>query len=385
MVHFDKLNVLVGPNASGKSTFLDVIEVVKDCLNFGPKQAVEMRVPQYKDLTYGRKGNIIFFSIILDLPEHLYYSGYSLAIEENNSQGVCVLFEELDRYPKSGKPIPGEVFPSDTRKGQKLLGKTKKGRDFFQRENSTYQDNFEFGRDKLTLANTPEDMTKYPTANLVKKFLRDGIRYVQLNSRAMRLPCPATRPTYLEMDGSNLARVVGSLIKTNGDKKNGKNNTSQDILKKWTEHLHLAIPDLKEIGWGQREPDNAEYITLKYQNGLECPSWLVSDGTLRMLALTLLAFAPPAKGIYMIEEPENGVHPKALEVIMSALSSIKDSQVFIATHSPFVVQHAGKDALLCFSHDEKGTKIVKGSEHPVLKEWDGNPDLATMFASGILG
>lgn len=73
---------------------------------------------------------------------------------------------------------------------------------------------------------------------------------------------------------------------------------------------------------------------LKYENGLECPSWLVSDGTLRMLALTLLAFLPPSPGIYMVEEPENGVHPKGLEIILRSLSTIPESQMLLATHSP---------------------------------------------------
>jgi predicted ATPase len=86
------------------------------------------------------------------------------------------------------------------------------------------------------------------------------------------------------------------------------------------------------------EPDNAEYLVLKFKGGLECPNWLLSDGTLRMPALTVPAFLPPSGGVYMVEEPENGVHPYALEIIMKAPAAIPEAQVFVATHSPLLAE-----------------------------------------------
>jgi predicted ATPase len=138
--------------------------------------------------------------------------------------------------------------------------------------------------------------------------------------------------------------------------------------------------------WAAREPDNAEYLTLKYSGGLACPSWLLSDGTLRMLALTLPAFLPGSPKVYMIEEPENGVHPYALEIIIDALAAIPEAQVFVATHSPLVVQQAGLKSLLCFTMSETtGVRIIHGEYHPALKGWTGTPDLASIFESRVLG
>lgn len=56
----------------------------------------------------------------------------------------------------------------------------------------------------------------------------------------------------------------------------------------------------------------------------------------------------------------------------------------LATHSPFVVQQCGVKPLSCFRSDEKGTHITTGSEHPMLKEWDGIPNLGVVFAAGVL-
>jgi predicted ATPase len=146
------------------------------------------------------------------------------------------------------------------------------------------------------------------------------------------------------------------------------------------------LEDLESIGWAARAPDNAEYLTLKFAGGLECPSWLLSDGTLRMLALTLPAFLSGPPSLYMVEEPENGVHPHALEIIVKALAAIPGSQVFVATHSPLVVQQVGAKPLLCFTRDKKtGVQIIHGEDHPALKDWEGSPDLASIFASRVLG
>lgn len=101
---------------------------------------------------------------------------------------------------------------------------------------------------------------------------------------------------------------------------------------------------------------------------LEAPSWVLSDGTLRMLALTLPAFLPAESALYMVEEPENGVHPKALEIILRSLSAIPDGQMLLATHSPFVVQQCGLESLLCFSRDGDGTHVTPGPKLPMLKD-----------------
>lgn len=372
------LHVLVGPNSSGKSTFLDAIEFVRSCLESGPLKAVEERVPEFRDLTYMRKGGPIEIELWLDLsaslPARKDLLHYRIAIVDDEQLGVKVQDEVLERQPRAKA------------KARRLVGKTATGKDFYQREEGRYVDSFVFGLDKLALSLTPPDQIRYPTANAAKAFLMRGIRYMQLNSRAMREPCPATRPADLELDGTNLARVVGRLIRSaNGNHPALQLSGHSDALEAWTDHLKYALDDLEGIGWAARAPDNAEYIILKYAGGLECPSWLLSDGTLRMLALTLPAFLPAFPRIYMVEEPENGVHPKALEIILKALAAIPEAQVFIATHSPLVVQEEGVDVLLCFSRDDQGVHAIPGNKHPALQDWQGVPDLATIFSSRVLG
>ena len=87
-----------------------------------------------------------------------------------------------------------------------------------------------------------------------------------------------------------------------------------------------------------------------------------------------------------MEEPENGVHPLAIETIYQSLSSVYDGQVLLATHCPLLVAVAKPSEVLCFSKDAAGaTQIVSGDRHPRLSDWRGEVDLGTLFASGVLG
>jgi predicted ATP-dependent endonuclease of OLD family len=89
--------------------------------------------------------------------------------------------------------------------------------------------------------------------------------------------------------------------------------------------------------------------------------------------------------LYLIEEPENGIHPRAVETVFQSLSSIYGAQVLLATHSPVVASMAALEQVLCFARGSEGaTDLIRGSEHPRLKTWKGSVDLGTMLAAGIL-
>lgn len=382
-------HVLVGPNGVGKSTFLDAVDFVRDCLVDSPRVAVESRgIADFKDLTWMRQGGVIEVALWLDFSKSVAQLSdsllsYRLAIRQDDKLGICIEEESLNQFSRSSLTSAGGLLASDKVKPKRLLGKTSKGTDFYAREKGSYVDSFNFGLDKLTLGLTPPDESRYPTANAVRQFLTQGVRYIQLDSPAMRYPCPATRGTELDLDGTNLARVLGQLLGANGGV-GAKWSKAGTTAGNWAEHLQYALPSLESIGWSRRLADNAEYLLLRYESGLEAPSWVLSDGTLRMLALTILAYLPPRPAIYMIEEPENGVHPKALEIILRSLSSIPGAQMIVATHSPFVVQQCGVKPLLCFSSGNAGAHIVPGPEHPTLRTWDGSPDLGIVFAAGLL-
>ena len=73
------------------------------------------------------------------------------------------------------------------------------------------------------------------------------------------------------------------------------------------------------------------------QAGVEYSSRVLSEGTLRVLALCTIAVNPWGGSLLALEEPENGVHPRRLELIAQLLFSLAEQrhrQIVVTTHSP---------------------------------------------------
>ena len=157
-------------------------------------------------------------------------------------------------------------------------------------------------------------------------------------------------------------------------------------LQEWIAHVRTALPDLESVRTVERADDRHRYLVLVYRGGLEVPSWMASDGTLRLLALTLPAYLEDFRGIYLIEEPENGIHPRAVETMHQSLSSVYDAQILLATHSPVILSVVKPEDVLCFAKTTEGaTDIVSGDKHPKLRDWRGEENLGVLFAGGVLG
>lgn len=392
----DNFHVLVGPNASGKSTFLDVISFLGDVVREGPENAVRKRTLNYSDLIWLKEGNSFELAIEMNIPDrYMEVVGrtgncrYEIAIgklpetEEFGILSETMWFKPLEEagsrqiqlFPSPQEP-PQTIVVSGTRRNwKKIVNKVKGGNDNFYVETKGFDHAFKLGPQKSALGNLPEDENKFPVATWLKRTLMQGIQILMLNSEVMRKPSPPGMPKYFRTDGSNLPWVIERLSKEYPDR-----------FKDWIEHLQTALPDLKYIKTILREEDKHRYIVLTYKNGFEVPSWMISDGTLRMLALTVLAYLPDIEGTLLIEEPENGIHPKAIETVFQSLSSVYNAQVLLATHSPVIISAAKIENILCFAKSAEGAAdVIDGTNHPDLKEWKGETPLDILFASGVLG
>src|SRR4030042_1642376 len=73
------------------------------------------------------------------------------------------------------------------------------------------------------------------------------------------------------------------------------------------------------------------------QRGTKFSSRVISEGTLRVLALCTIAVNPWSGSLLAFEQPENGVHPRRIELIAQLLASLateQKRQVIVTTHSP---------------------------------------------------
>ncbi|MCY3926182.1 MAG: ATP-binding protein [bacterium] len=402
-------HVLVGPNASGKSNFLDVVAFLGDlsvtdlitAFRGDSRVGMPLRATDGRHLVWMNRGDSFELAVEMAIPDELRfrlgngdYSAcrYEVAVDVSRAPRLTAetlwlrtaggarpveapqrsLFPETVEPPASIVRAPRARAPNGWRKVVSR-GETPE-QVMFQSETTKWRSPFRLGVEESALAALPADRERFPVAVWFREALR-GVRRIVLSSEGMRRPCPPLRQREYLPDGSNLPHVI-----------HGLERDHPESHERWIRHISEALPDVVGITTREREEDRHRYLVLRYAGGLEAPSWLVSDGTLRLLALTLLAYVPDLAGLFLIEEPENGVHPRALETAIQSLSSVYGAQVLLATHSPLVVRLADREQLLCLARtNEGGTDVVAGTDHPALRDWQGTADLGTLLASGILG
>ncbi len=396
-------HVLVGPNASGKTTFLDVIAFLGRMASDGIEAAVEERTSNFYDLLWKREGQRFELAIEARIPEALRpllaradfdTIRYEIALgidsdsQELGLQAEKVLlkisgaqvFPQRQLFPES-PTVPASLLfiKKDSREARTVISKVNDGSDNFYSE--TYQEAgrgwpaFRLGPRRSALSNLPADESKFPVSTWLRELLTAGVQQLVLNSLLLRKASPPGQSRGFRPDGSNLPWVIADLERR-----------APDRLEQWIAHLQTAFPDIQGIQTIERPEDKHRYLIVSYRGGVGIPSWMVSDGTLRMLALTLPAYLTGLQGVYLIEEPENGIHPRAIETMFQSLSSVYDAQVLLATHSPVILNIVDAEQVLCFGKTAEGaTDIVRGSEHPALASWRKETNLGLLFAAGVLG
>jgi len=311
--HLGSFHNPVCPNASGKTTFLDVISFLSQLVSIGLEDAVNERTRNFKDLLWMGTGDRFELAIEANIPESVakkfietrkpfdtirYEVSIGLVKETNQTS----ILEErvLLKIAKITEPIQRILFPmipefspSLISKGSKniltVVKKVRGGNDYFQTEllqekRKGWQYAFKLGTQKSALGNLPADETQFPATTWLRNLLVVGVQSIVLNSLLIRKASPPGQGRGFRPDGSNLPWVIDDLLKKNPSRFND-----------WIAHLRTALPDIEGIRTIEREDDRHRYLVVKYVGGLEIPSWVVSDGTLRLLALTLPAYLPDLK------------------------------------------------------------------------------------------
>lgn len=392
---------LVGPNASGKTTFLEVIGLASDLMRKRGNvvETVQAQSRQFEKLLWMGQGKAFQLAIEAEIPPKIReamadglqgHSKVRYELEIGLLDGEVGINHEILWLvsPKPEKPESQiDLFPAPQTEMPDILsrpGKNRKvalkknpgGNDNYYNEGKkkTYNPSFKLGRGNSALANLPPDADNFPVSKWFRLYLEQGVQPFVLNSQLIRQPSPPGISRLFRTDGSNLPWVIEEL---KGNKRK---------FASWLAHVRTALGDIKDVFTIERPEDRHRYLVIRYDNGAEVPSWLASDGTLRLLALTIPAYLPDITGTFLIEEPENGIHPRALETVLQSLTSIYGGQVLMATHSPVALNLLKPEQILCFAKDAQGaTDIVSGDRHPALQSWrQGEPDLGVLFAAGIL-
>ncbi len=330
-VELNPLTILVGPNGSGKSNFLDALGFLEKALNSTLEVAIQNR-GGFDSLRKRHKT-----------------PGYNLEIHiEMELEGDAAAIYDLQL---GGHPFDDYwVYQESCRIGITGTGEFLHHFDVIK-ENLNYEFStsvshppaYSPGQLYLTrLSGEPEFRDVFEILSRMK--------FYSFNPDEMQRYHPSDPGDSLNNDGSNVASVLQKLSRTSPEKKT-----------RLEQYLNAIVPGI--IGVDRHMLGKSETVQFKQvleefeeSNNNHIEDFLalnMSDGTLRALGIltSLFQYANSDENrfsIIGIEEPETGLHPKALRAIFDAVDEANDHvQILMTSHSPEIVDmFEGTDHLL---------------------------------------
>ncbi|MDP8220978.1 MAG: AAA family ATPase [Candidatus Stygibacter frigidus] len=375
------LTAVIGKNGVGKSTLFDAFGFLSDCLKIGVEEACDSngRGGFQKIRSLGQSGPIEF---------EIYYREtgksrpitYELAIDIDKGKRPYVVLERLRqrrKYQKWGRPFSflyltegkgivwkGESGGYEIKDEDFLIDFDVIVNKYFSgdiNEESKETEVIELSdKRKLGIA-TLGSLKQHPRISAFSQFIKDWYLSYFTPDAARSLPLAGAQKQ-LNIHGDNLGNVVQFMEREYPRRFN-------NILKRISE----KIPGIDII---ETEKTNDGRLLLRFiDKGFQDPFYAqqMSDGTLKIFAYMLLLEDPDPPPFLCIEEPENGLYHKLLELLADefrehATTGKQGSQIFITTHQPYFVNALDpKEVWILEKGDDGFSFIHRASDNEIVK------------------
>ena len=338
VIDLEPFTVLVGANASGKSTILEALyricglKVANHKILVTGDRSLENPEDLNPDavLSYGKFDFIRF---------NLNYSGHNLNIGFKKEDEWLLTSTEFSKLP-----------PFST---------------------ASYDYSYEAKRSLIT--RLPFDLLEDTCKFLPVRLL------LQANFSSLSKPShsPLKIP-FLERDGSGLGTVCQYL-----------QQELPDAFARVQEHLASVIKGLKRFrirradatakNYVNEEPNPnwtgiAEELIFDFDDAVGVPAKYVSEGTLLVLCILVAAARFEGDALILIDDLERGLHPKAVRDLIQALRKLQEInpklQIVATSHSPYILDELQPQEVRVIARDpERGTVVGRLTDHPQFNKW----------------
>ncbi|XQE66263.1 AAA family ATPase [Pseudomonas sp. P3C3] len=351
--------VFAGPNASGKSNVFDALKFASSVLNYGATRAIK-ESGGFKSI-HCRKRKKDYrktFNLEIDWPIKRKDKTETLAkyqLKIHNLDSKPVIYEKL----LHGSEIKYE------REG-KSLKKTNLKDDHFNEYISKY---------------IPEDHTSLNVAEIfldgsISRMLSNIKKYA-IDPNAAREPSRSeTSDAELEPNGKNLAAVLSRLER--------EDQTSAEEICELISHL---VPSIQNFKTEESKLDTSVSLNFREVGHASLfPPGLISDGTFYILCILVAALTDRDEpGLSLIEEPERGIHPKAMEELSKLLQNEAswERPIFLTTHSESIIRTCNIESIVFLNKVNgitkgKSASLPAGLNIPLDEAW-----LTNMLNGGL--
>ncbi|HUT01978.1 MAG TPA: AAA family ATPase [Phycisphaerae bacterium] len=330
-IDLDDFNVLIGPNDSGKTAFLEAVRVMGS-LASRPETPVEAEDLEHN--TGIRLGRDCVWRL--------------------DTKAVVAIKTRSEEKPGTEKPEPffmvlsGSIINADP------------GVRFF-----SY-----VGTD---LGNR---LSRQDALEWLKQHI-GSVRYHQFKPSCLRRPVALSHD--LDPDGLGLPAFLARLSLNHPEGRDALQNAFRERFPFYT--------GVKII---PKKDGSNDVVHLRFQTaqGEELPATSVSDGVMVSLGFLALAHDPESPGVLLVEEPENHVHHASLKDIIGTLKELSNDmgvQVVLTSHSPYLLDEVGPEEVYVFDKDVEGAvHAARMSDHPEvegLRRHFGTGEIWTGFES----
>lgn len=322
-VPLGQVNLFIGPNNSGKSNFLKGIALLAFSINQYPE----------KTLTY---------SDFIDLiPRGLSNKDEEIKINiiaqnDNFLDEAVNLLIGFDSARNSEKE-KSLVFTTDIAVSISINSKHK------------------FPGFYFSIKSPNEEGSSLPTEIISLKSTFKGCEIYRLEPSSFNLSAPLSHQINLSPGGKNIANFLYYL---------GQNYRNRYRLLE--ADFANCVGSLVSIST-PADPDKAGNLKLRFFDQNDIGYWAeeVSEGVLYFLALLCIVHQPDPPKLLLLEEPEKGIHPRRIKEVMDfifELARLRDIQIILTSHSPYVVDHFA-DIPECISvfDRENGETVIRNA------------------------
>lgn len=338
------LNVLIGQNGAGKSNFVELFTFVREVVEERLQQYTAKRGGAERLLFYGSK-RTPEMHVSLRFPPN----GYDFVLEATDDDRLIFLEEHCAFKTGDHNPYPYT-------ESMATAGATESG----------------LARDVRK--------TKWGVSHHVLRALRDWrVYHFHDTSRdaAMKKLADVEDVHALKSNAANLAPFLRWL--------------SLEHQKHYKILLHSirgVLPFFKDFVF-RFNPFNQQQMRLEWQDkhsDLVFTGHDLSDGSLRFICLATLLLQPNLPSVVLLDEPELGLHPTALEALARLLKrAAARTTVLVSTQSVNLVNSFDPEDIVVTDRDEQGATTLHRLEAGPLANWLQEYSLGELWEKNVLG
>ncbi|RDC58759.1 AAA family ATPase [Adhaeribacter pallidiroseus] len=342
------INILIGPNGVGKSNFISFFKLLNSIYQQRLRKYVADNGYEDRILYFGRK-----------VSEYL--AGGIVFKPNDNNVNNRYDFKLVPQAQDSGF-----YFEEETA-GYNVFA-------YHYGEKWHYMDLDTIGKPESNLKDHGADRSFY-LSNYFEDFKVFHFHDTSANS-SLKQVAKTQDYAYLREDGSNLAAYLFKIKDTHPKHFRMIEHTIRSVAP-FFDRFNLK-PDAKNenvifLNWLEKGSD--EYFNAHN----------LSDGTLRFIALTTLLLQPDIPKTIIIDEPELGLHPFAIQKLAAMIKSASSkSQIIVSTQSVNLVDEFSADDIIVVDRRDNQTVFTRQSEES-LREWLKDYTLGELWEKNVLG